>query len=415
MKTEYLGAFLEAKQLLGNARLAANKAALLTQEGSELIEGVVQQMLDEAPEQTVPGPGAAQLTVPDGMSSYELAKQLNVLLADGHEEVVVLGDTKIPALRVGKDIHLEHGQRLFVIGGDSLTRLHGLELHPTAVGEVILDSLAVQPMHKHDKSPVRCIDECSMVHLKTHNVEIRSPYDGYDGFGMMWGMVLIGTKFTATGYLTVGPCKEHGMYTMNMRHVDIASLVNWETLRGPGLRVGCGRTLFTHQNRHPSATIGAIAGKASQGVILLRKSLARYCGHEGLLQGQAPSGGSDITIGGHTGTKVEIRDHASVGPHCGVVAVWQEAHGSSVNAANKEGVRCWQTEGSGNPWDGLSHGVSRLILGELLIRREAIPEGRTPLLISGVHTVHIPSGPLDPDLVRYDHQPGVPPITKITH
>lgn len=320
-------------------------------------------------------------------TSYEQAKRISQTLKPG-TRLLVPEDMEVEALKFGGGNHpitMADGspvRDIEVTGGGTVK---GIEFHQGIDGEVILRNLTLRPMHKHDQSPVRCVGMVpglflTGVHLRILGTEGAT---SWGGFGMKQGMILQGCSASLYG-LDFDPSQEHSLYAMNLSHLDFENAINRTTTIN-GFEVGNGRTFFVHQNRIADAK-EAVGGPPSSGQLTLRELTAVRCGHEGLLQGYAPSGGSDFTIAGHTGT-VAMMDLLSGNPYCGGIAVWGETHYSEESNANPLGVRCWTTDGEGkvyHPNEAVHYAVDGLVVDGYEVLRSDVPEGRTPVLISGV-------------------------------
>ena len=343
-------------------------------------------------------------------TSYEQAKRISQKLKPG-TRLLVPEDMEVEALKFGGGSHpitMADGspvRDVEVTGGGTVK---GVEFHQDIDGEVILRNLTLRPMHKHDQSPVRCVGMVYGLHLTGLDLRIRGTEGAtsWGGFGMKQGMILQGCSASLYG-LDFDPAQEHSIYAMNLRGAHVENAINRTTTIN-GFEVGNGRTFFVHQNRIADAK-KAIGGLASSGPIRLIELTAVRCGHEGLLQGHTPSGGSDFTIGGHTGEPVEMRDLLSGNPYCGGIAVWAETHHSEESATNPLGVRCWTRDEGGiiyHPTEGVRFATSRVEIDGYEILRSDVPEGRTPVLISGVESGwlnNVPETGID-----IGHQPAMP-------
>lgn len=342
-------------------------------------------------------------------SEYDQAKRIASSWGRGTMIVVPNGESVAP-IRFGSGFlaGFADGSPVRDVAVAGFGTVRGVEIHPAVGGRLIFNDVTIQPMHENDKAPVRTIGACYDAALEFYGVATESPYDGFDGFGMMWGMTTIGCSVKLQD-VSFGAAKEHGLYAMNSRGIEAVRVTNRTRLLGVGgLELGMGRTLLSHQNRVDDA-IGAIGGSPSVGFVRFTECVAHRCGHEGLIHGGPPSGGSDFTVGGHTDTVV-MRDIRSVDPFCGGIAVWNE------KAKGKQ-PRAWQIDGDGNIWNpnpsgDIGWGIDALIVEGYTQTRSDVPLGRTPILVGGCGSVQMSGiGDLEYEI---DHRDDVPPCGSVS-
>jgi len=345
------------------------------------------------------------ITLDPAESEYDQARRVASLWCRGTRLLVPQYATVAP-LRLGSGFLAGFAdgspvRDIEIQGGGSDSGISGIEIHPPVEGTVRFRDVQLSPMSEHDKAPLRTVGPCYHAVLDLAGCAFWSPYDGFDGFGMMWGMAVIGSK-VKLNTVVFDAAKEHGLYAMNSSGID-ANHVENRTRSIGGQLLGMGRTLLTHQNRVDDVT-GAIGGTPSTGTIRFANAVARRCGHEGLLQGGPPSGGSDFTIGGHTGT-VTMQGIVSADPYCGGIAVWNErAPGAKP--------RAWQSDGEGSIWHPkaprpLGWSVDDLIVEGYQQERTDVAQGRTPILVSGCGSASLVD--IDGLVYKIDHQGDVPP------
>lgn len=268
---------------------------------------------------------------------------------------------------------------LTVVSQDGSPLIRGIRTNGNVAGVLTLRDLEVTPLaHGHDFAAIRMESMAPAFKLVAHDITVSGAGGGWKGFGMKWGMVLMGCEASIEG-VWFGPALEHSLYLMNMRDYTLNDCENG-TLLKDGRVLGNGRTFFQHSNRLPNGGAG-IGGPPSSGTHRILNCTASHCGHEGIEYG-TPEGGSDFTYHGHTGVEVLMEGLTSYNPYCGSVAFWNPSADKLITTDNPYGLDAWQV--SGGSLHDPSWSVDRATIKDLKVTRDGVPQGRTAVLISGV-------------------------------
>jgi len=272
-------------------------------------------------------------------------------------------------------------QNLEFIADSADAALGGVRLGISAGGigdNFRLVGLPIYPQMDGDKAPILCVTNMNQgAHLVLIDCDLRAVPGGssYYGKGFKWGIMTKGMKLTAKNLIT-DSSGEHSIYDKNSQGTHIDGLTN----RVNEFGYGNIRTLYQHTERDPSKT-DLKGGPKSQGDIILLNLHAKKCGHYHHAESGVGKGGSAITISGHSGDRVLIKDAIVENTFAGGIAAWAEyVHG--------EGFR-----GYGLP------AIHRL---EIENYSQNLVGSRNAVNISSVSELRMDG--VDPELVKLDHQ-----------
>lgn len=238
--------------------------------------------------------------------------------------------------------------------------------------------LPIYPQMDGDKAPILCHTNMNIgAHLVLIDCDLKAIPGGtaYYKKGFKWGIMTKGMKLTAQNLIT-DSSGEHSVYDKNSQGTHIDGLTN----RVNDFGYGNIRTLYQHTERDPSKT-DLKGGPRSTGEIVLLNLHAKKCGHYSHEEEGKGIGGSAITIAGHSGDRVLIKDAIIEDTFAGGLAAWAEY-------TKKEGFR-----GYGLP------AIHRL---EIENYTQHVVGSRQAVLLSSVSELYMDG--VDPELVKLDHQ-----------
>ena len=176
------------------------------------------------------------------------------------------------------------------------------------------------PGSEHQKAAVLCHKHNMGGKLYLHDLDVWSPYDSFQGFGMMWGFSFELCSWDVRR-VQFAPAQEHSWYDHNGQGDRFMSLCSNQTrwmkkADGTNALLGNGRTFGQIHDRVED-------GPQSYGTVTVDGCVATRCGHAGMLAGHEASGGAAFTVGGNNG-QVYYQDCSVREPLCGALAVWTE-------------------------------------------------------------------------------------------
>ena len=272
-------------------------------------------------------------------------------------------------------------QNLEFVADSSDAALGGVRLGVSAGGigdNFRFVGLPIYPQMDGDKAPILCHTNMNIgAHLVLIGCDLRGFPGGtsYYGKGFKWGIMTKGMKLTALDLIT-DSSGEHSVYDKNSQGTHIRGLTNRVTEHGYGNI----RTLYQHTERDPSRT-DLKGGPRAQGEIILEDLHAIKCGHYHHAESGVGKGGSAITISGHSGDRVLIKDAIVEDTFAGGIAVWAE-----------------HTVGEGFRGYGLP-AINRLDIENYT---QDVVGSRNAVSISSVSKLSMAG--MDPALVKLDHQ-----------